>query len=421
MPLTLTVNCTGAFTVTLARGNGALTGVYNAAGRRVTPGSRNGYLFGATSPGGGYCGGCGCGNVTMGMSYAWSPGGGGDDDGGALTLTYTPRPTPGPGWAAVVTLTARPSSGAFDLALRVARGPDAGPAYDTLLFPSELLLDAGAGVDDALAALHLPLSPGAALQPAFFAARRPASWSYPDAFSFASWWQADFTANGSVAVYDVSGPDAVVPARSTLALAGGAAAPTAWYLTSALPVNISVGCAPDNSGHAPCAVGVNGTVTKRFVVSVVAADPLAAVRRYAVDNGMLPGGTPWPAPPYASLRSKLAAVSPAFWRQALAAPLMKVDAGGLRVPFGRWRADVLPALPPPVLLHVCGFSPCGSPATPAFDCNYPDMLPPATSLGSACDMQTAFAAAAVAGHLTMPYRCAGLVCGVCGAGWGVLG
>jgi hypothetical protein len=78
---------------------------------------------------------------------------------------------------------------------------------------------------------------------------------------------------------------------------------------------------------------------------------------------------------------------PSFWRQVFAAPLLKLDAIGVGRPCSEYTVRVFPSLPAPALLHFCAFERCGAPDSPAFDCNYPDLLPPATVFGSTCDLQ----------------------------------
>lgn len=408
----LSVSCGGgAARLTLSRANGGLTGLYSSAGR-LSAGSRAGCLFGASGPAGAYCGNCGCGASPVTFAWSWRNGtGGAGDDGGALRMTFT-TPSGGAGADFAVTVTARPDAaaargvgGVFDLQLAVLRPPAAaGAVYSSLLWPSELLLDAGAGAD-ALSRVLLPLSPGVALLPPFFTQASPAAWSYPDSFSFANWWQADLSSNGSLAVYDLSGPDDIVPQQSGLYPAGAGYSASTWYAVASLPINLTTACDPLNAGANPCAVGMRGNITRRLVLSAMPESPLASIRAYTHDNGMLPGGGgSWPAPPFPTIRAKLAQASgPDWWRQVFAAPLMKLDATGVGMPFSAYASRILPALPPPTLLHVCGFSRCGADNVSAFDCNYPDIMPPATTLGSSCDMQAMMLEAAAQGHLTMPY------------------
>ena len=67
------------------------------------------------------------------------------------------------------------------------------------------------------------------------------------------------------------------------------------------------------------------------------------------------------------------------------------------MPFSEYAARVFPSLPAPALLHFCAFERCGAPDSPAFDCNYPDLLPPATVFGSTCDLQAMMLEAAQLG------------------------
>ena len=231
----LVVRCASLYSVSFSRSNGALTAIRDAAGALLSAGSRNGCLYGAANPAAGtYCGSCGCGGVALAMAYAWRVAAPDGSDGGALVLNFAPSPAnaTSPGWAARVTLTTRPALGqaaaVFDLSLALVAPPGSGAGYTELLFPSELLFSAAG-----LRALHLPIAPGAALLPPFFAAGAATGWNYPGSFSFASFAQLDFGgagagasgSNGTLVVEDLSGPDVVVPVQSYLARAGGAYAP----------------------------------------------------------------------------------------------------------------------------------------------------------------------------------------------------
>jgi hypothetical protein len=389
----LVVSCDALFSVAFSRANGALTGLFDAAGRKLSAGSRNGCLFGAADEARGtYCGSCGCDGVDIAFSYSWRAAS------SSLELRFAPSPAnaSSSGWSSTVTLTARPQLGpVFDLALTLVAGPGSGAGYSELLFPSELLFDTAN-----LSAMHLAITPGVSLLPPFFAKKEPTQWTYPSSFAFASWAQIDlFGGSAALVVHDLSGPDVVVPVRSFAGPAGGKYNASSWYLGGSIPVNLTVGCEAF-----ACAVGANGSVTRRFVLASQAPSPLESIRAYALANGMLAGGDgAWSSPPYPTIRQKLAAVSPTFWRQAFAAPLLKLDSIGVGLPFADYESKVLPNLPSPALLHLCAFERCGSQETPGFDCGYPDILPPATVFGGTCDLQALMLAAARLGHLTMPY------------------
>jgi hypothetical protein len=393
----LVVQCANAFTVSLDRANGALTALYDASGRLLSRGSRNGCLFGAANPPlGTYCGSCGCDGVDMAMVFTWH------EADNALEMTFSPSP-PDPtstGWAARVTLTAQPllSPPAFDLALTLLEGPGAGSGFTELLFPSEVLFESAN-----LSALYLPLAPGVALLPPFFAQRKTSSWSYPSSFAFAQWVQLSFDGGSSLTLHDLSGPDSVVPVESAVTPASEAKySNSTYFLSSSIPVSLMPGCAAFS-----CAIGANGTVTRRFTLSASALSPLDSIYNYSVANGFLQGSNSsrWPSPPFRSVRHKLSSSvgGSDLLKQMFQAPLLKMDAMAVGLPFDRYVPEIVASLPAPALIHICAYSRCGSPETPGFDCNYPDMLPPATPFGSSCDLQELFLRIAALGSLSMPY------------------
>ena len=173
---------------------------------------------------------------------------------------------------------------------------------------------------------------------------------------FAGWTHID-AANGSLAIYDLSGPDTVVPYSTTPTPTSGAPyAPSEWFLAVQHGVNVSVGCSPTSSqgspSRNPCALGVNGTLVRRFHVTPASARASAfdTIAAYAEDNGMVapPAGRTqglqaWLSPPFTSLRSKLSAApggGPDFWRQVFQAPLMKLDALSVGLPYTNYTSKV---------------------------------------------------------------------------------
>ena len=269
-----------------------------------------------------------------------------------LVLLFTATSTLGP--SSEVTLTAYPNASYFDLSYRLVSPPTNGSGYFWLLFPSEVLFDT-----IGLRALHLPILPGVALNASFFEQQRVSQWSYPGLGGFAGWTHIDGV-NGSLAIYDLSGPDAVAPyTTSPRQTSGPTHSPSEWFLAVYHYVNVTAGCSPTNAaGPAPpCALGVNGTLTRRFVVAPASA-PLSALQTiaaYALDNGMVSAPpwaadpahttatttTAWPTPVYPTLRDKLnISGGPDFWRQVYQAPLMKLDAVAISKRFDNYSTQV---------------------------------------------------------------------------------
>lgn len=188
---------------------------------------------------------------------------------------------------------------------------------------------------------------------------------------FAGWTHVDGV-NGSLAIYDLSGPDFVAPYTTAPTPTTGppcacrhaptGAAPTAspelpptptptdapseWFLAVYHFINITAGCSPTNApgNPSPCALGANGTLARRFHVTPASApaSALETIAAYAEHNGMTaaPGGAGWSAPPFPTLREKLSGVGPAFWAQAFQAPLLKLDAVAIGLPYANYSAQV---------------------------------------------------------------------------------
>ena len=409
----LVVECP-LYAVTLSRENGALTSISVSDGAILSRGSHGGCLFGMSGPNNTYCGSCGCSGGSPTMSVTWNN--------ATLTLILTFTATSAAGTSSVVSLRAYDGEPFFDLTFRLVSSPTAGAGYFWLLFPSEILFDSAG-----LSALHIPILPGVSLGPGFFSRGISTNWYYPGSGGFAGWTHID-SVNGSLAIYDLSGPNVIAPyTTAPTPTAGPPYAESEWFLAVYHEVNITAGCSPTNApGPAPpCALGANGTLARRFHVTPASApaSALETISAYAADNGMVAGSASvrvkrqqgaapaWPSPTFPTLREKLAAAAgggPDFWRQAWQAPLLKLDAIAVGLPYTSYASQVrprsvacdskaafrcsvashcdspppqiYPGLPIPSLLHYCAYEQHG------FDSNYPDMLPPATEFGSSCDM-----------------------------------
>jgi hypothetical protein len=288
---------------------------------------------------------------------------------------------------AALTLKTHGNESFFDSTFSLLAAPRTpAAAFNTLYVATDFILSG-----PAILGVHLPQLPGTTLLPSFFDPRRRlgALAVYPSKTAFASGWvvQAD-TVNGRVAIYDLEGPDTVIPQTLRVMLAGAPNAADAWTLAASYPVNLTSACSVDNSraGDAPPgALGLTGTVSRRVRLSPVRLNPGATFAAYAADNGMIDtqslppilsnaradgtGGVQltvapprWPAAPFRTLRQKCDAVSPGLHRQLFQAPRIKMDANTMRrvwttgpIPVSQYADFILPGVPVPSLLHPLGY------------------------------------------------------------------
>lgn len=250
--------------------------------------------------------------------------------------------------SASVVLEAYEGATFFDLSFHLLSAPSTGAGFFWLLFPSEILFDT-LGIH----ALHMPILPGVALGPGFFAQQLSTSWYYPGNGVFAGWFHID-TANGSLAMYDLSGPDHIAPFSTSPRPASPAPySPSVWYMAVYHYINVTAGCSPTNTaGPAPpCALGLNGSLVRRFDVRPAHAPASAfeTIAQYASDNGMIAGlvrqGVPskvWPSQPFDDLRTKLRrdGSGDAFILKTFEAPLLKLDAINVALPYANYSAQV---------------------------------------------------------------------------------
>jgi hypothetical protein len=263
----LTVWCPTAFSFAVSRA-GVIKGIFTGAGGRVSAGG--GCLFSLVGPG--YsCSPCGCVRQAVAkLSYRW--------DNATTTLEFTYVATL---MTAVVALRASGGEASyFDATFTLLR-PPADPAYSfsALRFPDQASFPA-AGIFG----LHLPMLPGVTLRAPFFDRGGIMTLAYPGVTGcWAAWWHAD-VANGSLSVYDLSGPDAIMPYAILLQPLGAARPAADFVFTAAHRVNVTANCSvradgvPGNSGAGsgsgpanyvapPCGMGFNGSLSRRFRVS----------------------------------------------------------------------------------------------------------------------------------------------------------
>ena len=370
---------TPVFTLALSARSGALLALDDAAsGERLFYGSAFGQLWALVGP----SGSLNNNDASLAFAFAWAA--------PCLNMTWA---APQPGFRAAVSVCAPAQQRYFDAAFTLLAPPPASTptAWDSLWFPSMPLFNASRST------VFYPQLPGLMLNSSFFAAGAPANLPYPGSGTFAEFLHINtsMTTGASVSLFTVSGPALTIPHFKGLYPVPAAGAGLWRYAHSIQPVNVTGGCDVYNGGWAggaaaapraasaapPCALGDRGTVLVRHALQGSVLDDL---RLYGAANALQ-------LPPIASK------VPAALLRQLGRAPLYKVDAIELGLPFSAYAAQLLPLLPQPGLVHFCAFEPV------AFDHFYPDFLPPAARFGSNCDALGAWAAAKAAGHLTMPY------------------
>lgn len=308
---------------------------------------------------------------------------------GTLQLTWKSTTT---GVSIGVSISAPSQQRYLDLTfslLSSPQGPADGGAYDSLWFPSNLLFNTTG------ASVFYPQLPGLILNQSFFSAGTASNMPYPGSGTFAEFLHVNTTGRATVSVFSVSGPNLTIPHFKGLFPAPAAGSGLWRYAHSIQPINVTNGCDANNNGWAPvggvrrggstsgppCALGLNGSVTVRVAMG---GSILQDLRLYSDSNSLIlpPLTTRMPLP----LLQKLAR-----------APLYKVDAVGVGIPFNQYASKLLPIFTRPGLVHYVAFEPV------AFDHWYPDFLPPAERFGSTCDALSAWEGARAQGHILMPY------------------
>ena len=349
---TLLILGNGAYEVGLQKSNGAITYISDkTTGQRVSEGSRYGCLWGAYGAQAGYIGGCSyTAGAANGFSYAWSP------TESRLALRYT-QPAAGGRYAtALVTLTASLENW-FDLQLQLEN--HLGATLDYVLFPSDLVFR-----EADLQAAYLPVLPGIALQPSFFAQKRSYVASYPGEL-FADFMAVD-SQRGTIAIYTRYEAAGIRPL--------------------VLGFNHDDGYLPASTDyyHAFGARSPDGAVWTSPRVRVrVAESVLASIQAYRADTGI-------------DQFDSLATKAGTRYQQLVQSPAFKADATQLALPFTQYAA-LLAQVPPPGILHLLAFQSGG------FDERHPDILPPAAAWGSTADLVAMMQQAQALGFLVMPY------------------
>lgn len=352
---------TPALSLSLGARSGTLLALDDAAsGARLFLGSAFDQLFALVGP----SGSVNNNDASLAFSFAW-----------AAPCLHLEWRAPPPGFAADVDVCAPDGQRFVDATFSLRAPPSApGTAWSSLWFPSMPLFNASD------ATVFYPQLPGLLLNASFFAAGTPADVPYPGSGSFAEFLHIN-ASGASVSIFTVSGPTLTIPHFKGLYPAPGNGKGLWRYAHSIQPVNVTTGCAVGSGGAPPCALGDGGAVTVRLAVGGGVLDDM---RLYGAANAL-------------ALPPITAKVPAALLRQLGRAPLYKVDAIELGLPFANYSAQLYPLLPRPGLVHFCAFEPV------AFDHWYPDFLPPAARFGGSCDAAGAWAAAKAAGHLTMPY------------------
>ena len=373
---TALVLSTPAYELALSSASGTLLHLLDTpSSQTLFYGSAFGQLWALVGPSGSLA------NSDSALTFAWSwlP------SQAILALTWHSAAS---GASVAVNVSAPAQQRYLDLTFALLAAPASpGVAYTSLWFPSNALFNSTGST------VFYPQLPGILLNASFFAANNAANVPYPGSGTFAEFLhlQAATSANATASVFTVSGPALTIPHFKGLFPSPGSGQGLWRYAHDISPINVTTNCSVGSSSSSssvqgadsppPCALGAAGTVTVRLAVG---GSVLADLALYRDANAL-------DLPP---ITEKLPA--PLLARLARA-PLYKVDALELGLPFEQYSAQLLPLLPRPGLVHYCAFEPV------AFDHWYPDYLPPAPRFGSTCDALAAWQAAQAAGHLVMPY------------------
>lgn len=262
--------------------------------------------------------------------------------------------------------------------------------WDSLWFPSLPLFNGSA------AEVFYPQLPGIILNSSFFAQGVTTEVPYPGSGTFAEFVHLNVSAGAAtLSLFTVAPPDLAIPHFTGFAPAPGAGQGLVAYSHSISPINLTNGCDATNGGWAggsssrpplsavrpPCALGAGGLVRVRLALG---GSILEDMQLYGTANAL-------------RLPVIAAKLPPPLLQQLSRAPLYKVDAVGLGLPFSEYAQALYPLLPQPGVVHFVAFE------NISFDRFYPDYLPPAERFGSTCDALGAWRAAQAAGHLAMPY------------------
>ena len=330
----------GSWEIALSKTNGAILDLTDkTANTSLAAVSRNGCLWGAVLSAAPGYLG-GCSYNTTGANrFGYSW------NAPVLTLNYSGTST------AAVTLTASQDAH-FDLQLQVTN--HTGTTVTRYLFPSDLSLQ-----NSAVTAAYLPFYiPGIKLLPGFFSPSRNFNTTYPGS-TFADFVALD--SNGSSLAYYSVNPTGVQAADIGFHDDSAVKAGT-FYLSHNFET-----WATDGSTFV-------GPIVRVWIGQSVRD----AVTGYRNDNGIAG---------YPSIADKLGDRLSALTQ----APLVKLDMTGAN------SFPPLAKIPAPALLHPVAYWPRN------FDQNYPDFLPPRSSLGTMADFAAWTAAAQSLGLFVMPY------------------
>lgn len=360
------------YEIGVRKSNGAIAYVTDkATGQPVSDGSRGECLWGAVFYGQSpieYIGGCQYSATGANrFTYVWS------QSENRLKMTYSPDPASAQQATVVVTLTLSAGNW-FDAQATVQNAW--GKELDELIFPSDLLF-AEARIQEVL----LPILPGVLLTRDFFSLATPCAPDSPTPdrcyeTDYPSWPGvfADFVSlaqdSGGFALYSIAPSGVIVPAHLGI------------VHDDYTPPGTSARMFLSHTFKAKLANGATWTTPiVRIRVGMSHVEAALAARQ---DTGIAA---------FADIGTKLGAQ----WDALRRAPLYKMDAEHVGLPFNQYKHAVFPTIPYPGILHTVAYGPRG------FDEDYPDFLPPSAQYGSTADMAQMFRDAQALGYVTMPY------------------
>lgn len=336
----------------------------------------------------------------------------------SLLFTYSPVPKIGGALRANVYMVWYDNQPYMDMIYELIEGPQypSGISYGTLLFPNNLIFN-----DTYLDNLYVPHIPGMQIQASFFQQTQSYGFDYPSVGFWGGVFHWEYgssdgsslsvpsSTNASFSIYDLSGPDRILPfGWQIIPITSSQQANDTWFFYMDNVVNITDNCYPSTvpSSFPSCGVGINGILGRRFLIN--SRNVYATMKQYVQDNQMVENiSAPYPtvlssissffstATPYPSLLTKLGYDLAYQWFQA---PMLKMDAMVLGLPFAQYVTDLYPLLPIPSVLHYVAYMVGGH------DHSYPDFLPPDPRFNaSSCDFASVIAAGNALGHITMPY------------------
>lgn len=347
---------TAHYEIGLRKSNGAIAYITDkTTGQHVTLGSRYECLWGAVFPAGTptYSGGCSYSAAGPNrFSYAWSA------SSHTLTLVYTPDPVAPQRVAARAELVASDGT-SFDMTLHLEN--DWGYVLDYALFPSDTVF-----VESDIQEALLPILPGVALEPAFFAQNRSYTAKYPGYPGMFADYVSVSSTKGKIAIYTLYDGERLRPVDLGF-IHDEAYVPDSTYYYH------SFGARVDNGGR-----------WESPVVRVhLGLAPVQSLVAYRTDNGL---------DRFPTLPAKLGPV----YTQVVQSPLFKADAVQLGLRFSQYSA-LLDQVPAPGILHPVAFQPRGH------DQTFPDFLPPDPAWGTTADFAAMIRQAQARGWLVMPY------------------